>query len=158
MALNWRDVPLLRADPLLFVDASAVPRAGSITPCLLCMKPMIMPAVFAGEPPDQLCDECRKTYRGLAKVACLKCKVTIGRCIPRTIDSGYTIQPNQVLHVKNCNVCSPGIPVSFVVEIDEWERKHRPGKLISTGAVTAEIMAKPHTVPWASVKNAIKPI
>ena len=109
-------------------DTTKMPLPNGAAWCLLCVKPFTMPPFKAI--PDQLCEECKKVYSDTARVACLKCRVVIFRIKPGVIDSGYYIRPRSLLHVNECNVCHPGLAVSTIVEIDEWERIARPKKVI----------------------------
>jgi len=122
----------LRGDKLLFQDTGAIPIPNSILPCLLCEKPFWM-LPFIGVP-DQLCPECQVTYNDTARVVCSRCSppVTICRLVPKVLESGFYIRPRSVLHSNACNVCRRGLRESSIVEIEEWERTRRPGKLIIT--------------------------
>jgi hypothetical protein len=113
-------------DYLLFQDTGGKPVPGSIVPCLLCATPFIMPH-YTGEP-DQICAGCWSTYNETARVVCAKCRVTVCRARPGVTESGYVIRPRSVLHIDACNVCKPGLLVSTVIEIAEWERTMRPSK------------------------------
>lgn len=130
MPTDWASLPVLRNDRLIFADTVTPPLPGAIVPCLLCMKPFLM-GVFIGVP-DQVCPECAKTYADTAKVVCVRCKppVTICRLVPKILDNGYYIRPRAVLHSSACNVCKRGLKESSIVEIEEWERTRRPGKII----------------------------
>ena len=121
-------LPVLRNDRLIFEDTSGAPVSGRIVPCLLCMKPFIMP-VFIGAP-DQICPECWKTYNEAARVICRNCKITICRLVPKVLDNGYYIKPRSVLRSSGCNICQPGILESTILEITEWERTFRSKKII----------------------------
>ena len=125
---DWAKLPVLRNDKLIFEDTSSKPLPGAIVPCLMCTKPFLM-GVFIGEP-DQVCPECYKTYGDTAKVICAKCRVTICRLVPKVLENGFYIRPKAVLHSNACNVCRPGLAESHIVEIAEWQRRMRPGKLI----------------------------
>lgn len=120
------NLPLLRDDKLLFIDTSKKPRPNAVVPCLLCHKEFKM-GFFIGEP-DQVCPECRKTYKDLARVICAKCKITIGRTIPKVLDNGFVIKKNMLLHVNRCNICTPGLKTSTIIEIDLWEKYRREAK------------------------------
>jgi hypothetical protein len=128
--MDWSKLPVLRNDKLLFQDTSMAPLPGGIVPCLLCCKPFIM-GFFVGTP-DQLCPECENLYKDTAKVICVRCRppVTICRLVPKILDNGFYIRPKSVLHSDCCNICKPGLTVSSILEIEEWERKRRPNKLI----------------------------
>ena len=128
---DWRDLPELRNDPLLFQDTGARPLPGTIVPCLLCEKPFLM-RMYTGDP-DQICPECWDTYKESARVICWKCKVTICRLVPKILDNGFYIRPKSVLHSSACNVCQPGLKQSIIIEIDTWQKHVRPGKIIMPG-------------------------
>jgi len=113
---------------LEFADTSKPALPGRICPCLLCGKPFIM-RVYIGEP-DQICSECWTIYKDCAKLVCTKCRVTICRVRPKVLDNGFYIKPKSVLHTNACNVCKPGLTVSDIVEIKEWERQVKPKKII----------------------------
>lgn len=121
-------LPLLRQDSLLFKDTSRPPTPGTMAPCLICTKPYIVPK-YIGEP-DQVCPGCRQTYDDCARLVCVMCKAVIGRVDPGIIDNGYYIRPKSILHVDHCNTCRPGLKTSTVIEIAQWEKLMRPGKLI----------------------------
>ncbi len=125
---DWRKLPVLKENRLLFVDTTGYPFPGKIVPCLLCTKPFIM-RPFVGEP-DQICEECSKVYRDCAVVRCAGCKhhPVICRVLPKILDNGYIIRPMAVLHTDNCNVCKPGLKESTITEIRQWERLVRRGK------------------------------
>lgn len=95
-------------------------------PCLICGKPFLM-GVFIGDP-DQLCPVCAEEYRNTARVICKTCRVTVMRVEPGRLDNGFQVYPGQVLHLDACNVCKPGIKVSRILEIAEWERLARPSR------------------------------
>lgn len=123
-------LPQLRNDRLLFEDTSSAPRPHTIVPCLLCTKPFLM-LPFVGVP-DQVCPECEKQYKDAAKVVCWKCRITICRLVPKVLDNGFYIRPRSVLHSDSCNICKPGLKESSIIEIEEWQRHVRPGKIIIT--------------------------
>lgn len=104
---------------------------GSILPCLMCGKPFLMP-FFIGAP-DQLCDECRKTYADTAKVICSKCRVVVCRLVPKLLANGFYIRPHGVLHIDRCGVCAPGLRDSVIQEIDQWEKTRNRGRIILPG-------------------------
>lgn len=131
MAQDWRKLPILGADnKLLFQDTVSLPIPGRIVPCLMCTKVFIM-RPYSGTP-DQVCPECWMTYRDCARVICSRCQpaATICRLLPKVLDNGYYIQPRSILHSSACNVCQPGLTVSTIVEIDNWMKRIRPGKII----------------------------
>jgi len=126
---DWRKLPVLGKDnKLLFVDTTGYPLPGKVVPCLLCAKPFIM-RPFTGEP-DQICEECSKVYYDCAVVRCAGCKhrPVICRVLPKVLDNGYIIRRKAVLHTNACNVCSPGLAESHIVEIRQWEKHLRAGK------------------------------
>lgn len=128
--MDWRSMPVLRNDHLLFQDTSGRPAPHAIVPCLLCTKPFQM-RPFIGDP-DQICPDCWKTYADCATVLCVVCKVTICKLIPKVLDTGYYIQPRSVLHSDKCSICSPGLAMSTVIEIQAWENSYgRKKKIIS---------------------------
>ena len=125
----------IRKDDLIFTDTSQLPLPGGIVPCLLCTKPFLM-GVFVGAP-DQICEECRKTYAECAKVICNGLgekrphpPITICRVRPMRLDNGFTIQPRAILHSNACNTCKPGLEESTILEIDHWQKYCRSGKII----------------------------
>lgn len=129
MSTKWEDLPLIQ-HKLLFSDTASIPKPYAIVPCLLCTKPFQM-LPFIGQP-DQVCPECFYTYRDAAKLVCAKCEKqpVIGRLKPKQLDNGFYIKPKSTLHSDKCNVCCPGLVESTIVEIEEWERKIRPKKII----------------------------
>ena len=116
---------------LRFADTSLPPTAGKLCPCLLCGKSFIM-RIYTGEP-DQVCSECWDKYKDCARLVCVRCKVTICRVEPKVLDNGFYVRPRSVLHTNACNICKPGLLQSDVIEIREWERCVRPGKIIMVG-------------------------
>ena len=120
----------IRNDSLRFQDTSTAPLPFGIVPCLLCVKPFMMPP-FVGTP-DQVCPECFSTYRETARVICRHCKLTIGRVVPKLLDNGFYIRPKAVLHSDSCNCCRPGLEQSEIIEIAEWQRHVRQPKIIVT--------------------------
>ena len=129
------ELPVLRNDSLLFEDTGGVPQAGTIVPCLWCMKPFVMP-MYLGTP-DQICGECWRTYQDAARVICLghgginkHPPVTICRLKPKLLDNGFLIEPRMVLHTEACNVCKPGLKMSEIVEITMWMKIRRPPRVI----------------------------
>jgi len=139
MATDWTSLPVLRNDRLIFENTGGAPMPNGVYPCLLCTKPFLM-GVFIGTP-DQICPECQKTYADAAKVICngkggltgkpTHSPITICRLVPKTLDNGFHIRPRAVLHVNACNTCRPGIKESEILEISEWEKHQRRGKIIS---------------------------
>lgn len=121
-------LPTIPGFELLFTDTATLPVPGKIVPCLLCTKPFIM-RPYSGAA-DQICPECWKTYKDTAKLVCANCKTTICRVVPKVLDNGFYIRPRSVLHVDKCNVCSPGIIMSKIIEIDAWEKTVRSPKII----------------------------
>jgi len=130
--MDWKKLPILRQDKLLFQDTGGKPVPNTIVPCLLCGKPFLMP-LYRGEP-DQICPECWTTYQDAARVICINCKVTICRLVPKVLDNGFYIRPRSVLHSSACNICQPGLKQSIILEIDVWEKQVRPRKIIITGS------------------------
>ena len=118
-------------EELRFLDTTSTPVPGAVVPCLLCAKPFVM-RPFIGEP-DQVCGECWKTYNECARVICKNCRVTIGRVVPKVLESGFRIRPRMILHSSACNICRPGLTESTIIEIDEWEQTRRNKKIIVTG-------------------------
>jgi len=120
--------PLLTAkEKLQLIDNSKNAKANTIAYCLLCAKPFMVP-VYSGAF-EQLCPECKKTYRDCAVLVCKNCNAVIARIAPTKTDSGYVIKKGQVLHADKCNICSPGLTTSTVLEIKEWEDHIREKKL-----------------------------
>ena len=134
MPTDWRQLPVLREDSLLWEDTGAAPLPGQIVPCLLCFKPFLM-RNYTGVP-DQICGACWDVYKDTAKVVCVKCKITICRALPKLLENGFAILPRMVLHTDKCNVCAPGLKMSTIIEIDEWQRHTREPKIIITGGKT----------------------
>ena len=132
--MNWKDLPIIRTDSLLFLDTSGFPLPGTVVPCLICEKPYLM-RNYLGVP-DQLCPECWKIYDGAARVICSKCNITICRVVPKVLECGYYVRPRSVLHVDACNCCRPGIKESKILEIDSWMRNIRGKKIILTPGST----------------------
>ena len=142
MMKEWRKLPVLRDDRLLFEDTSVKPVPKTEVPCLICTKNFEM-RTYSGDP-DQVCPECWKTYRDCAILICGKCRVVICRLVPRKTESGYTIEPHTVLHTDKCNICAgPDIEKSMIVEITEWERYHRQPLIISNGGV---VLSRPTSI------------
>jgi hypothetical protein len=125
---DWRNLPSIRNDSLVFEDTSIIPQPGTIVPCLLCTKPFIM-RMFTGAP-DQVCPECWETYKDAARIICWKCKVTIMRVKPGKTDSGYNIPRRAVLHASGCNICQEGLKTCQIIEITEWLKHSREAKII----------------------------
>ena len=125
---EWRKLPLLRNDHLIFIDTSAKPRPGEILPCLICTKPMLI-RPYTGTP-DQICSQCWRTYADCAVVVCNICQVTIARLAPHITESGFYVRPRGVLHVTSCNVCAPGKNDSTILEIEAWNKALRPRSTI----------------------------
>lgn len=123
---NWRNLPHIADDRFLFIDTSVAPGPGQLAACLMCAKPFIMPNYIGAA--DQICGECRKTYADAAILVCRQCKVTICRIYPKVLDCGFYIRPRSVLHADKCNVCSPGLLQSTILEIAEWMRTTRQAK------------------------------
>lgn len=120
-------------ESLRMQDTSARPAPHAIVRCLLCGDPFMM-LPYIGEP-DQICPRCAKDYEEMARVICSKCRVTIARLHPGITESGYVVRPKTVLHVDACNICRPGLQVSTILEVAEWERLYRPKKIISVSPV-----------------------
>lgn len=137
---NWRDLPDLRDDRFIGLDASGPLIPGKMSVCLLCAKPFIVPQYIGNI--DQVCPECSKTYRETAKIVCRRCKRVIARQKPKVLDCGFYIQPRAVLHVDKCNNCSPGLLVCTVSEVAEYMKRHFIPKTII-----------PVTNPWVDVKR-----
>ena len=127
--MRYEDLPILTNNKILFKKVTADPALpGNIVPCLMCGKPFLMPQ-FIGAP-DQLCEECRRTYADTAQVVCTKCKAVICRIAPKLLQSGYYIRPHSILHVSACGICSPGLKESSIWEIDQWEKTRYRGRII----------------------------
>lgn len=122
-------LPLIQGSSIRFRRMTPDPAIpGNILPCQLCGKPFMMP-FFVGEP-DQICGECMQTYRDTAKLVCLGCHATVCRVAPKLLENGYYIRPHSILHVDACGMCRSGLTESRIVEIDEWERTMRRGRVI----------------------------
>ena len=123
-------------DRLWLTDSSAPPRPGTIVPCLVCGKPMLMP-YYSGTP-DQVCPECFDTYRECARLVCSVCNVVVARVKPGITDTGFYVRPRASLHIDNCAVCRPGIVTSVIFELDAWYRQiGKNRKLILPAGVKA---------------------
>ena len=72
-----------------------------------------------------LCPECRKTYGGMAYVFCLTCKKITTRIVPGLSAQGILVKPGDVLHVRECPTCHPGIIRSVPIEFDSEEMLRR---------------------------------
>ena len=129
---DWRSLPVLRNDSLIWEDTASLPVPGRIVPCLLCTKPFIM-RHYTGAP-DQICGECWEVYKDAARVICWKCRVTICRLVPKILDNGFYVRPKTVYHSSACNICKPGLKQSEIIEITEWQKHIRPNKLILPGS------------------------
>ena len=108
-------------DRLWLTDSSALPTPGTIVPCLMCGKPLLMP-YYSGMP-DQVCPECFGTYSECARISCSICKVVVARVKPGITDTGFYVRPRMGLHIDNCAVCKPGIVSSVIMELDAWYRQ-----------------------------------
>jgi hypothetical protein len=118
---SWGKIP--KIDGVIFEEAQRpeYPLPGKIVGCLMCEKPFLMRPYFGF--PDQVCPDCFNTYLDCAKIVCQKCDVVIAKVQPDVLDSGFHIRSRSVLHSNKCNVCSPGLKKSLIVEIDRWERR-----------------------------------
>lgn len=123
---KWGNMPTL--DRLKMMDTSRPPIPGTLVPCLLCAKPFLMPA-YSGFP-DQVCPDCYHVYADCAIVICKICKIAIAKVRPHMTESGFLVKPRMVLHSTSCSICSPGLAESTIIEVERWERKARPKKLI----------------------------
>jgi len=124
---NWKNLPEIRQDELVFQDTSKSPLPGTIVPCLLCKKPFLMRKYIGAA--DQICGECWNTYKDAAKIICKQCKIVICRITPKILDNGFHIKPSMLLHCDHCNICKPGLKKSTIIEIANWEkylRGHKP--------------------------------
>lgn len=126
--MDWRQLPILRNDKLLFENTADAAIPGTIAPCLLCCKPFLVRPYIGSS--DQLCPECWKTYDETARVICSKCNITVCRALPKILDCGYYIRPRSVLRIDACNICRPGLKESVILEIDSWIRNIRGKKII----------------------------
>jgi hypothetical protein len=135
MADKWGNLRSIR-DLSLVYDSSLPPLPGKIVPCLMCIKPFLMRR-YSGMP-DQICPECFTTYMDCARIVCVRCKVVIARVKPEVLESGFYIKPRAILHADACNVCSPGIQASTVIEIGQYER--------SVGRTRSTVV--PIRIPW----------
>jgi hypothetical protein len=103
----------------------AVPVPAGKVKCSMCQN------VFDDEPiktrDSDLCPECRKKYGGMAFVYCNKCRAIVTR-IPPGLQMGMLIKPYDVVHVRECPACSPGIVKSIPVEVEALrdEKSRRP--------------------------------
>ena len=65
-----------------------------------------------------LCPECRKTYKDMAVVYCMKCKKVVTRAAPG-LAGKLLVKPGDILHVRECPKCTPGIVRSVPVEMED---------------------------------------
>lgn len=97
-----------------------MPEKSDTRTCTQCGK------AFEREPlvvkDGDLCPDCRKTYAGMAFVYCMTCKAVVSRVEPGIASNGYLVKPGDLLHVKACPVCSPGIIESIPVEFTGNEK------------------------------------
>ena len=105
-------------EKLRLMDTSGIPKPGTIVPCLMCGKPMLMP-LYTGVP-DQICPECYDTYRDCASIICSKCKVCVSKVKPGITDTGFYVKPRSVLHLDCCNICNPDVVESKIIEMELW--------------------------------------
>lgn len=114
-----------KEDAKMSEQSIAVPVAVGKVKCSMCQN------VFDDEPiktrDSDLCPECRKKYGGMAFVYCNKCKAIVTR-IPPGLQMGILIKPYDVVHVRECPACSPGIVKSIPVEVEALgnEKSRRP--------------------------------
>lgn len=123
-------VDLINAKLKMSPGVAYTPLPGKIIPCLMpgCGKPFLMRPYIGS--PDQICPECAKRYSDCARIICSKCNVTICRAMPKVLDNGFYIKPRMVMHTDACNICKPGLTVSTILEIAQYERLTRPKKII----------------------------
>ena len=109
---------LTELEKLWLTDSSAAPLPGSIVPCLMCAKPILMPK-YTGVP-DQICPDCYNTYQDCCSIICSRCKVCVAKVKPGVTDTGFYIRPRSVLHLDACSVCNPDLIESRIIEMDLW--------------------------------------
>lgn len=125
MSMNLSNV---NYEDFILSDTSRRPLPNGMYPCLMCAKPFWL-GFFIGEP-DQVCWECTQAYAETARVVCAVCRVTIGRIIPGIQpESGYVVRKHAILHSNACNICQPGLTESYIVEIRNWIKNVRRGKI-----------------------------
>ena len=94
-----------------------VPTAASEAVCPTCGKIFEKPVILTRD--ANLCPDCRNTYKDMAYIYCLKCKEVVTRLNPGMSAKGYLVKPNEVLHVRECPRCCPGVIQSIPVEFEE---------------------------------------
>lgn len=100
-----------------------VPTAAGEAVCPTCGKTFEKPVILTRD--ANLCPDCRNTYKDMAYVYCLKCRKVVTRLNPGMSAKGYLVKPNEVLHVRECPRCCPGVIQSIPVEFDREEMFRR---------------------------------
>ena len=94
--------------------------------CAWCGKPLAGEISHPSDKPGW-CHDCSTTYGDVAVFQCLNCGRAPAGVKPGVTDTGYVVKPNQVLHIRRCPLCTPGITRTECVEFDDWERKMKGG-------------------------------
>lgn len=72
---------------------------------------------------DNVCRGCVKKYAQLATVVCAKCKDVLGRVEPgRDPKDRFTFESGLVYHVLHCDLCTPGVGSTEVIERILWRK------------------------------------
>lgn len=65
---------------------------------------------------DTMCQECYRDCRGLAMIACIKCKAVVSRLAPGRCKSGFVIEAGSVIHTNGCPKCITDVVMTFLIE------------------------------------------
>jgi len=63
---------------------------------------------------DAMCGECRRMARGMALLACCRCRKIVAR-VPPCRDPGHELEAGRVYHLDSCPACGAG-DMSIVLE------------------------------------------
>lgn len=107
----------MSSDKVLYVPTDANKNI-----CTMCGKEFDKEAIVVKD--WDLCPDCRKTYGDMAFLYCLTCKQIVTR-IPTGLSMGILIKPGDILHVKECPTCHPGIVKSIPIEVQKYEASGR---------------------------------
>lgn len=95
--------------------------------CAWCKKPLFGEISRPNDKPGW-CHDCSTTHGDIAVFQCVKCGRAVGGVKPGITDIGYTIKPNQVLHIDKCPDCTPDLEKSTCIEFERFLKEKTGGK------------------------------
>ena len=74
---------------------------------------------------ETLCGDCRRNFKGHARIVCLGCKSLQGFMKPQTAKTGFKFEADRHYHIEVCPRCRPDKYATQVLEHEQFCRARR---------------------------------